>query len=130
MKIIIKQTLLAVVILTAATCAFGDSAFDGKWTAEVIRPSPAPKQTLSITLNTEKGKVSGTIAIQGGAESPIEWGIVKGDLITFRVKLPFNNAMVPFVHLGRIEGDRLMLGRRPEDLTQGQLVEFTAQRDK
>jgi hypothetical protein len=114
----------------SATCAFADSAFDGKWTAEVIRPAPAPKQNLSIVLSTDKGKVSGSVMIQGGGDSAIEWGIVKGDLITFRVKLPFNNAMTTFVHLGRIEGDKIMLGRRPEELTQGQLVEFTAVRDK
>ena len=125
-----RRHLLTTFILISASCAYADSAFDGKWTAEVIRPAPAPKQNLTITINTDKGKVSGTIAIQGGGESAIDWGIVKGDLITFRVKLPFNNAPTTFVHLGRVEGDKLMLGRRPEDLSQGQLVEFTAQRDK
>ena len=70
------------------------------------------------------------MTIQGAAESPIEWGIIKGDLITFKVNLPFGNATTSFVHLGRIDGDKLMLGRRPEDLTQGVLVEYTAQRLK
>jgi hypothetical protein len=119
---------LTALLLASASGVLADSVFDGKWTAEVIRPAPLPKQNLTITLNTDKGKVTGSIQIQGGDESTIDWGISKGDLITFRVKLPFNGAMATFVHLGRIEGDKLSLGRRPEDLTQGVLVEFTAQR--
>jgi hypothetical protein len=121
-------TLLTIWFVGFAGYAMADSAFDGKWTAEVVRPAPATKQNLTITLTTTEGKVSGTIAIEGGGETPIEWGVTKGDLITFRVKLPFNNAMASFVHLGRLDGDKLILGRRPEDLTQGRLVEFTAQK--
>src|SRR5262249_19338298 len=113
-----KTLLSTAAILLASSClVFADSAFDGTWKAEVIRPAPNPKQDLTITLNTDKGKVSGKIEIQGGGETPIEWGITKGDLITFKVKLPFNNVMTTFVHLGRLDGDRLML--RPEDLSQG-----------
>src|ERR1700729_2220452 len=104
--------LLTLGFVGFGSCAMADSAFDGKWTAEVVR-TPAPKQTLTITIATTSGKVSGTVAIKGGGETPIEWGITKGDLITFRVKLPFNNTMVNFVHLGRLEGDKLLLGRRP-----------------
>jgi hypothetical protein len=124
-----KCMFLATLLLASASGALADSVFDGMWTAEVTRPAPLPKQNLTITLNTDKGKVTGTIQIQGGGESTIDWGITKGDLITFKVKLPFNNVMTTFVHLGRIEGDKLLLGRRPEDLTQGVLVEFTAQRE-
>ena len=117
-------------ILMSASAAFAQSPFDGAWTADVVRPAPASAQHLTITLSTDKGKVTGKMAIQGGSESEIEWGIIKGDLITFKVKLPFGNATTTFVHLGRIDGDKLMLGRRPEDLTQGVLVEYTAQRVK
>jgi hypothetical protein len=127
---ILKSLLLMTMLSCTASVALADSNFDGTWTAEVVRPAPAPAQNLTITLATEKGKVSGKIAIQGGPESQIEWGILKGDLITFKVKLPFGNASTTFVHLGRLDGDKLTLGRRPEDLTQGVLVEFTAQRAK
>jgi hypothetical protein len=111
-----------------ASFAMADSTFDGKWTAEVIRPAPAAKQNLTITLNTKEGKVTGSMLIQGGGESPIEWGIIKGDLITFKVKMPFNDTTAIFVYLGRLDGDQIVFGRRPEDLTLGRLVEFTAQR--
>src|SRR5580704_8759899 len=100
MKMVICGVCLG---LLGAVCSAA-GPFDGKWTAHVMRPAPAGPQDLTITLNTSEGKVTGSIAIQGGGQSPIDWGMVKGDRIAF--------------------------GRRPEDLTIGQLVEFTGIRGK
>jgi hypothetical protein len=98
----------------------------------VVRPAPATPQDLTITLAADPGgKVTGSVAIQGGMTSPIDWGFVKGELITFKVRMPFNDQMVPFVYVGQVQGDStIAFGRRPEDLTQGRLVEFTAARAK
>jgi hypothetical protein len=126
----LKRMLLTVAMLGLAAGAFADSSFDGKWNANVIRPAPAGPQTLGITLSTTEGKVTGSMMIQDAGESPIDWGIVKGDLITFKVKMPFNNMPTTFVYIGRIDGDQISFGRRPEDLTQGRLVEFVAKRVK
>ena len=126
----LKRVFLVIAMLGCASYALADSPFDGKWKANVVRPAPAANQMLAITLNTSEGKVTGSMQIQDAGESPIEWGIVKGDLITFKVKMPFNNTMATFVYLGRIDGDHINFGRRPEDLTQGRLVEFTAERSK
>jgi hypothetical protein len=115
--------------LFVAVCSAA-GPLDGRWTAHVMRPAPAGPQDLTITLNTNEGKVTGSLAIQGGAVSPIEWGMVKGDLIAFKVKMPFQNGTQTFVYLGKIEGDQIAFGRRPEDLTLGVLVEFTAMRIK
>jgi hypothetical protein len=115
--------------LFAAVCSAA-GPFDGKWTAHVMRPAPAGPQDLTIMLNTSEGKVTGSIAIQGGGQSPIDWGMVKGDLIVFKLKMPFQDRTESFVYLGRLEGDRIAFGRRPEDLTIGQLVEFTGIRGK
>ena len=115
--------------LFAAVCSAA-GPFDGKWTAHVVRPAPAGPQDLTITLNTDEGKVSGSIAIQGGGQSPIEWGIVKGDLIVFKLKMPFQDKTETFVYLGRLEGNQIAFGRRPENLTLGRLVEFTGMRSK
>ena len=104
--------------------------FDGKWNAHVVRPAPAGPQDLIITLTSAEGKAAGSLAIQGGPESPIEWGMIKGDLIAFRVKMPFQNGTQTFRYLGKLEGDRIAFGRRPEDLTLGVLVEFNATRAK
>lgn len=133
MKTLMRGLSIAVLLtftLGFASLALADSSFDGKWTADVVRPAPAGNQTLAITLNTKEGKVTGSMIIQGAGESPIEWGIVKGDLITFKVKMPFNNTTAIFVYIGRLDGDQISFGRRPEDLTLGRLVEFTAKKAK
>src|ERR1019366_5810173 len=126
----LTRGLLIISMLGFASLAMADSTFDGKWSAEVVRPAPAGNQTLAITLNTKEGKVTGSMLIQGAGESPIEWGIIKGDLITFKVKMPFNDTTAIFVYLGKLEGDQIAFGRRPEDLTLGRLVEFTAKKTK
>jgi hypothetical protein len=118
-------TMVAVLGMAAATQA--DSAFDGTWNANVVRPAPAGPQTLKITLNTMEGKVTGSMVIQDvPAPAPITWGMVKGDLITFKVTMPFGTTNAVFVYLGKMENGQINFGRRPEDLTQGRLVEFMA----
>jgi len=114
--------------LFAAVCSAA-GPFDGKWTAHVMRPTAGP-QDLIIVLSTNEGKATGSLTIQGGATSPIEWGMIKGDLIAFKVKMPFQNGSQSFGYLGKLERDQIMFGRRPEDLTLGVLVEFTAMRGK
>ena len=126
----LTRGVLIVSMLWSAGVALAESTFDGKWTAEVVRPAPAGVQNLAITLNTKEGKVTGSILIQGGGESPIDWGIIKGDLITFKLKMPFNDTTTTFVYLGKLDGDQIAFGRRPEDLALGRLVEFTAKRSK
>jgi hypothetical protein len=115
--------------LVAAVCSAA-GPFDGKWAAHVVRPAPAGPQDLTITLATTDGKVAGSIAIQGGGQSPIEWGMVKGDVIVFKLKMPFQDRTETFVYLGKMDGGQIAFGRRPEDLTIGQLVEFIGTRGK
>ena len=116
----------AVGLVTVVTAA---GSLDGKWTAHVIRPAPATPQDLTFTLTSDQGgKVTGSVAIQGGMESTIDWGFVKGDMIVFKVKMPFNDQVVPFVYIGTVQGNSISFGRRPEDLSVGRLVEFMANR--
>lgn len=126
----VKRLFLLLAVLGFASCIRADSTFDGKWTANVVRPAPAGNQALVINLDTKEGKVSGTVNIQDVGDVPVDWGMAKGDLITFKIKMPFNNMPTTFVYLGKIDGDTISFGRRPEDLTLGRLVEFTAQRAK
>jgi hypothetical protein len=125
------QRLICGLVVTTAlgmsSIAIAASSFDGKWTAHVIRPAPATPQDLTISLATDQGgKVTGSVAVQGGMESSIDWGFVKGDLIVFKVKMPFNDQIQPFVYIGAVQGGTISFGRRPEDLSVGRLVEFTA----
>ena len=120
---LIIAVALGVCTVTAA------SPFDGKWTAHVIRPAPASPQDLTITLNADQGgKVTGSVAVQGGMESAIDWGFVKGDVVVFKVKMPFNDQIQPFVYVGTVQSNSIAFGRRHEDLGVGRLVEFTANR--
>jgi hypothetical protein len=129
MRRLVCGLFVGVLALVVQVTAAG--SFDGKWTARVVRPAPAAPQDLTITLAADQGgKVTGSVAIQGGMESKIDWGFVKGDLITFKVRMPFNDQVVPFVYVGMVQADSIAVGRRPEDLTLGRLVEFTAARAK
>ena len=132
MKMLTRGLSVALFVLIGSAVGSAAGPFDGKWTAHVVRPAPAGNQDLAITLTSSaEGKVTGSLAIQGGAESTIEWGMIKGDLIAFKVKMAFGEGMQQiFVYLGKIEGDQVAFGRRPEDLTLGRLVEFTAMRGK
>lgn len=124
----VKSGVLLACMFGFASLAAGQSAFDGKWTAEVVRPAPNPNQNLTITLKSDAGKVSGSIVGADPVESPIEWGYIKGDLITFKVKMQIASVPQTMVYIGKIAGDQIDFGRRPEDLTIGRLVEFTAKR--
>ena len=114
----------------AAVCSAA-SPFDGKWAGPFLRPT-AGNQDVTITLNTDQGgPVTGAMTLQGvTGEVPIEWGFVKDDVITYRVRVPGQNGVVLFVYVGKIRGDEIDFGRRPDDLTVGLLVKGTMKRVK
>jgi len=117
--------------LVAAVCSAA-SPFDGTWTGTFLRPAPAGNQNVTITLSTDAGgKVTGTMTLQGvTGDVSIEWGFVKDDLITYRVRQPGPNGVLLFVYMGKINGDEIDFGRRPDDLSVGLLVKGTAKRAK
>jgi hypothetical protein len=116
--------------LMAAMCS-AESAFDGKWTGTFFRPTGG-NQDVTITIRTDQGgRVTGSMTLQGvDGEVPIQWGYVKDDLITYRVKVPGQAGTLLFVYLGKVSGDQIDFGRRPEDLTVGLLVKGKATRMK
>jgi len=117
--------------LLAAVCSAA-SPFDGKWTGVFLRPAPAGNQEVTITVTTDAGgKVTGSMTLQGvTGEVPIEWGFVKDDLITYRVSVAGANGVVLFDYVGKLTGDDIDFGRRPDDLSVGLLVKGTAKRVK
>jgi hypothetical protein len=127
-----KAALLGISMWLCAVVCSAASPFDGKWEGTFVRPAPAGNQDVTITLSTDPGgKVAGSMTLQGvNGEVPIEWGYVKDDLITYRVRVPGQNGVVLFVYLGKMTGDQIDFGRRPDDLTVGLLVKGTAKRAK
>ena len=115
-----------------------ESPFDGTWSARVV--GQVGEQNLTIVLTSDDaGRVTGSLAGQSETELQIEWGFVKGDLVVFKVDVVLANEVLrrlgvapdrplPFVYVGRIEGDQIDFGRRPENLGVGRLVEFIAKR--
>lgn len=125
-----KTVTFAVCLWFCAAVCSAASPFDGKWTGTFLRSAPAGNQDVTITLNTDPGgKVIGSMTLQGVAgEVPIEWGFVKDDLVTYRVRVPGQNGIILFVYVGKIRGDEIDFGRRPDDLTFGLLVKGTMKR--
>jgi hypothetical protein len=128
--VVLKVTQLLIALFAFASMAAAQTPFDGKWTGAVVRPAPNTNQNLTITLKSDNGKITGSIVGADPGETPIDWGFIKGDLITFKTKMTVANTLQTMVYVGRITGDQIAFGRRPEDLKVGQLVEFTAKRAK
>ena len=123
-----KVVLCAFVVTLCSAVASAATPFDGKW---IVHLTGTTTDTLHLNVKSNEDKISGTLQINDGPELPIEWGMAKGDLLTFHVKQPFQGATPQiFVYLGKLEGDHIAFGRRPFDLSLGRLREFTAERDK
>jgi hypothetical protein len=127
-----KAAIFALCVWLCAGVCSAASPFDGKWAGTFIRSAAAGNQDVTIALNTDQGgKVTGSMTLQGvTGEVPIEWGYVKDDLITFRVRVPGQIGVVLFVYLGKLTGEQIEFGRRPDDLTVGLLVKGTARRSR
>ena len=140
MKTLLRTIVPSVVLLMAAASASAQAPaaapapppvpvsklFDGKWTGL------AGNENLTFTFEaTKEGTVKGNVLGHAGvADAPIAWGYVKGDLIVFKANREFQGQPRPFVYIGKVTGDEIAFGRRPDDLTLGQLREITAKRVK
>ena len=99
----------------------------GKWTAQVPgRGGQTREQTFNLKCDGEKltGTVSG---MQGDTE--ISDGKVKGDEVSFNVKMSFQGNDVKMKYKGKLVGDELKLTRHRDGSDQPP-AEFTAKRAK
>ena len=117
--------------LCAAVCSAA-SPFDGTWAGTFIRSAPAGNQDVTMTISTDQGgKVSGSMTLQGvTGEVPIEWGFVKDDLITYRVRVLGQCGGLLLVHLPILRAVQIGRACGPDDLGVGLLVKGTAKRVK
>jgi hypothetical protein len=124
-----KAFACAFLLALCSALASAATPFDGKW---IVHLSGATTDTLHLNFkSSDDQKIGGTLQINDGPVLPIEWGMAKGDLLTFQVKQPFQGTSPQtFVYLGRLEGDHIAFARRPFDLSVGRLREFTAEREK
>ena len=107
--------------MSAAVCS-AQTPFDGQFNGL------AGNENLTFTFTTDEGKVTGMVSLEGGDDTAVEWGFVKSDLIVFKVMRVFRGNPEPFVYVGKLDGDEIAFGRRPENLTLGRLREFSATR--
>jgi hypothetical protein len=115
-----RVLVLGVCLWMSATVCSAQTPFDGQFKGQ------AGNESLTFTFSTDEGKVTGMVSLDGGVDTPVEWGFVKGDLIVFKVMREFQGTPQPFVYMGKLEGNKIAFGRRPEDLRLGRLREFSA----
>lgn len=98
----------------------------GKWTGQVPgRDGQTREQTF--TLKAEGEKLTGTVSSPMG-DAPISDGVVKGDELSFSVKVSFNGNEMKMLYKGKLAGDEIQFKRNREGSERGQ--EFSAKRAK
>lgn len=111
--------------LALATSAFAADA-TGKWTAQVRgRDGQTRETTFNLTAAGET--LTGTVSGRNG-DNPISDGTVKGDDLSFAVKVNFGGNDLKLLYKGKLAGDEIKFTRTREGSEQGQ--DFTAKRAK
>jgi opacity protein-like surface antigen len=114
---------LAAVLTTSAFAA----DVTGKWTAQVPgRDGQTRETTFNLTATGET--VTGTVSGRNG-DNPISEGTVKGDDLSFAVKVNFGGNDMKLLYTGKLAGDEIKFTRTREGGDQGG-QEFTATRAK
>lgn len=122
-----RRVLFVFALLVAVGFVAQAADVTGKWTAQVPgRGGQTREQTFNLKADGEKltGTVSG---MQGDTE--ISDGKVKGDEVSFNVKMSFQGNDVKMVYSGKLVGEELKLTRKREGSDQPP-AEFTAKRAK
>jgi opacity protein-like surface antigen len=120
-----SRVMLFVLLLTlaGAVCA---SDITGKWTAQVPGREGQTRET-TFTFKVDGDKLTGTVSGRQ-ADNPISDGKVKGDDLSFTVKMSFGGNDVVLNYKGKVAGEEIKFSRTREGSDQAQ--EFTAKRAK
>ena len=120
-----SRVMLFVLLLTlaGAVCA---SDVTGKWTAQVPGRDGTLRET-TFNFKVDGDKLTGTVSGRQN-DNPISDGKVKGDEISFTVKMSFGGNDVVLNYKGKVAGEEIKFSRTREGADQAQ--EFTAKRAK
>jgi hypothetical protein len=122
-----RRILFVLALLVGVGVVAQAADVTGKWTAQVPgRGGQTREQTFNLKCDGEK--LTGTVSGQQG-DTEISDGKVKGDEVSFNVKMSFQGNDVKMVYKGKLAGDDLKLTRQREGSDQPP-AEFTAKRAK
>ena len=122
-----RRVLFVFALLVAVGFVAQAADVTGKWTAQVPgRGGQTREQTFNLKCDGEK--LTGTVSGQQG-DTEISDGKVKGDDVSFNVKMNFQGNDVKMVYSGKLVGEELKLTRKREGSDQPP-AEFTAKRAK
>jgi opacity protein-like surface antigen len=121
------RTFFATGALLALAAAVQAADVTGKWTAQVPGRGGQTRET-TFNLKAEGEKLTGTVSgMQGDTE--ISDGKVKGDELSFSVKLSFQGNDIKMNYKGKLEGEEIKFTRQVEGMDRPP-AEFTAKRAK
>ena len=120
-----SRVMLFVLLLTLAGAVFAGD-ITGKWTAQVPGREGALRET-TFNFKVDGDKLTGTVSGRQN-DNPISDGKVKGDEISFTVKMSFGGNDVVLNYKGKVAGEEIKFSRTREGADQAQ--EFTAKRAK
>jgi opacity protein-like surface antigen len=120
-----NRLMLGALALALATSAFAADV-TGKWTAQVPGRDGQMRET-TFNLTAAGATLTGTVSGRNG-DNPISEGAVKGDDISFAVKVNFGGNDMKLLYKGKLAGDEIKFTRTREGSDQGQ--DFTAKRAK
>jgi hypothetical protein len=121
-----RSIILAVSFVFAALAmvwAAGDVT--GKWTAQVPGRGGQTRETI-FNFKVEGETLTGTLSVMQG-DTTISDGKIKGDDLSFKVKLSFQGNDIVFLYTGKVAGDEIKFTRKREGGDQP-AQEFMAKR--
>jgi hypothetical protein len=119
------QPVFAAIVLLAASFAAVAADVAGKWQAQV--PGRNGTRETTFVLQTDGGKLTGTMSVEGQQPSPIADGKISGDTVSFTATAERGGNTVKYTFTGTVAGDEIRFKREGGP---GQPREFTAKRAK
>ena len=111
----VKSALFVLILGLAASAA----DITGNWKGDL--ETPQGKVTVSYSLKQDGETLTGTWQAAQSPTVEISEGQIKGDKLSFLVKIGANGAMT-FAHEGKVKGDELELTMKPSGEFPGATV--------